>query len=316
MPSNQTPLGALPARFRRQRVLIVGCGDVGLRTAGELGAPHSQRVRLMALTSSPDRVRLLRACGITPLQGNLDDPASIQRLAGIAHRVIHLAPPPTDRAGASERDPRSLVLVRALRLRTPPLALVYGSTTGVYGDCGGQRVDETRAVNPHTPRAQRRVDAEKLMRFLGRSGVRVNVLRIPGIYAADRDGGTPRERLLKGTPVLAAKDDVYTNHIHANDLARACAAALWRGKPQRVVNVTDDTDLKMGDYFDLAASLFGLPKPPRLPRDQASSALPLMLLSFMSESRRLDNTRMKQELRLKLRYPHVRDGLSPQGQLI
>ena len=316
MPSNQTPLGSLPARFRRQRVLIVGCGDVGLRTAGELGAPHSQRVRLMALTSSPDRVRLLRACGITPLQGNLDDPASIQRLAGIAHRVIHLAPPPTDRAGASERDPRSLALVRALRLRTPPLALVYGSTTGVYGDCGGQRVDETRAVNPHTPRAQRRVDAEKLMRFLGRSGVRVSVLRIPGIYAADRDGGTPRERLLKGTPVLAAKDDVYTNHIHANDLARACAAALWRGKPQRVVNVTDDTDLKMGDYFDLAASLFGLPKPPRLPRDQASSALPLMLLSFMSESRRLDNTRMKQELRLKLRYPHVRDGLSPQGQLI
>ena len=316
MPSNQTPLGALPARFRRQRVLIVGCGDVGLRTAGELGAPHSQRVRLMALTSSPDRVRLLRACGITPLQGNLDDPASIQRLAGIAHRVIHLAPPPTDRAGAFERDPRSLVLVRALRLRTPPLALVYGSTTGVYGDCGGQRVDETRAVNPHTPRAQRRVDAEKLMRFLGRSGVRVSVLRIPGIYAADREGGTPRERLLKGTPVLAAKDDVYTNHIHANDLARACAVALWRGKPQRVVNVTDDTDLKMGDYFDLAASLFGLPKPPRLPRDQASSALPLMLLSFMSESRRLDNMRMKQELRLKLRYPHVRDGLSPQGQLI
>ncbi len=316
MPSNQTPLGALPARFRRQRILIVGCGDVGLRTAGQLGAPQSQRVRLLALTSSPDRVRLLRACGITPLQGNLDDPASIQRLAGIAHRVIHLAPPPTDRAGASERDPRSLVLVRALRLRTPPLALVYGSTTGVYGDCGGQRVDETRTLNPHTPRAQRRVDAENLMRFLGRSGVRVSVLRIPGIYAADREGGTPRERLLKGTPVLAAKDDVYTNHIHANDLARACAAALWRGKPQRVVNVTDDTDLKMGDYFDLAAGLFGLPKPPRLPRDQASSTLPLMLLSFMSESRRLDNTRMKQELRLKLRYPHVRDGLSPQGQLI
>ena len=315
MPSNQTPLGARPARFRRQRILIVGCGDVGLRAAGQLGAPQNQRVRLMALTSTPERVRLLRACGITPLQGNLDDAASLKRLAGIAHRVIHLAPPPTDRAGASERDPRSLVLVRALRLRTPPLALVYGSTTGVYGDCGGQRVDETRTVNPHTPRAQRRVDAENLMRFLGRSGVRVSVLRIPGIYAPDREGGTPRERLLKGTPVLAAKDDVYTNHIHANDLARACVAALWRGKPQRVVNVTDDTDLKMGDYFDLAASLFGLPKPPRLPRDQASSALPLMLLSFMSESRRLDNTRMKQELRLKLRYPHVRDGLSPQGAL-
>ena len=315
MPSNQTPLGALPARFRRQRVLIVGCGDVGLRTAGQLGAPQSQRVRLMALTSSPERVRLLRACGITPLQGNLDDSASLKRLAGLAHRVVHLAPPPTDRRGESERDPRSQNLIRALRLRTPPEVLVYGSTTGVYGDCAGERVNETRSVRPHTPRAQRRVDAENLMRFFGRSGVRVSVLRIPGIYATDREGGTPRERLLKGTPVLMAKEDVYTNHIHANDLARACSAALWRGKPQRLVNVCDDTDMKMGDYFDLAATLYGLPKPPRLSRHDANAALPLMLLSFMNESRRLDNTRMKKELRLQLRYPHVRDGLSPQGAL-
>lgn len=270
----------------------------------------------MALTSSPDRLRMLRACGITPLLGNLDDAVTLKRLAGIAHRVIHLAPPPTDRQGGSGRDPRSQALVRALRLRTPPQALVYGSTTGVYGDCKGQRVDECRPVKPHTPRAQRRVDAENLMRFLGRSGVRVSVLRIPGIYAPDREGGTPRARLLKGTPVLVAKDDVYTNHIHADDLARACAAALWRGKPQRVVNITDDTDLKMGDYFDLAAALYGLPKPPRIARHDADAALPLMLLSFMSESRRLDNTRMKKELRLQLRYPHVRDGLSPQGQLI
>jgi nucleoside-diphosphate-sugar epimerase len=229
--------------------------------------------------------------------------------------VIHLAPPPTDRQGASDRDPRSLALVRALRLRSAPQALVYGSTTGVYGDCAGQSVDETRTVNPHTPRAQRRVDAENLMRFLGRSGVRVSILRIPGIYAPDREGGTPLERLHKGTPVLVANEDVYTNHIHANDLARACVAALWRGKPQRVVNVTDDTDLKMGDYFDLAASLYGLPKPPRISRNDANTALPLMLLSFMRESRRLDNTRMKQELRLQLRYPHVREGLSPQGAL-
>ncbi len=315
MPSNQTPLGALPARFRRQRVLIVGCGDVGLRTAGQLGAPQSQRVRLMALTSSPERVRLLRACGSTPLQGNLDDSASLKRLAGLAHRVVHLAPPPTDRRGESERDPRSQNLIRALRLRTQPEVLVYGSTTGVYGDCAGERVNETRSVRPHTPRAQRRVDAENLMRFLGRSGVRVSVLRIPGIYATDREGGTPRERLLKGTPVLMAKEDVYTNHIHANDLARACSAALWRGKPQRLVNVCDDSDMKMGDYFDLAATLYGLPKPPRLSRHDANAALPLMLLSFMNESRRLDNTRMKKELRLQLRYPHVRDGLSPQGAL-
>ena len=108
-------------------------------------------------------------------------------------------------------------------------------------------------------------------------------------------------------------DDVYTNHIHADDLARACIAALWRGKPQRVVNVNDDSALKMGDYFDQAADLYGLPRPPRVPRYTAQATLPLMLLSFMSESRRMDNTRLKRELRLRLQYPQVFDGLVQKG---
>ena len=146
--------------------------------------------------------------------------------------------------------------------------------------------------------------------FFGRSaGVAVHILRIPGIYAPDREGGTPRGRLLKGMPVLQAQDDVYTNHIHADDLARACLAALWRGKPQRVTHASDDTDLKMGDYFDLAADLYQLPRPLRLARDDAVAQLPAMQLSFMSESRRLDNHRLKQELRLVLRYPTVAEGL-------
>lgn len=188
--------------------------------------------------------------------------------------------------------------------------LVYGSTSGVYGDCGGAVVAETRPSKARTPRGQRRVGAEQAVRFYGRSAAaRTSILRIPGIYAPDRDGGTPRERLLKGTPVLQKEDDVYTNHIHADDLARACIAALWRGQPQRVYNVNDDTALKMGDYFDLAADLYGLPRPPRVPRNTAQDQLPLMLLSFMSESRRMDNTRLKRELRLKLRYPTVREGL-------
>ncbi|MDP3245427.1 MAG: SDR family NAD(P)-dependent oxidoreductase, partial [Polaromonas sp.] len=161
-------------------------------------------------------------------------------------------------------------------------------------------------------RAQRRVDAEQQLRFFGRSsGVSVHTLRIPGIYAPDREGGTPRGRLLKRTPVLQQADDVYTNHIHADDLARACVAALWRGKPQRTTNASDDTELKMGDYFDLAADLYRLPRPPRVARSTAQDELPLMLLSFMSESRRLSNTRLKQELRLRLRYPTVADGLRP-----
>ena len=263
----------------------------------------------MALTSSAERVPALRRDRITPLLGDLDQPATLRRLAGLATRVVHLAPPP-GQSPNWRNDPRTQALLRAWRLRGLPQSLVYGSTSGVYGDCGGERVDEAWRLNPNTPRSQRRVDAEGHVRLFGRAtGTPVHVLRIPGIYATDREGGTPRGRLLKGTPVLRAEDDVYTSHIHADDLARACLAALWRGKPQRVSNVCDDTQLLMGDYFDLAADLYQLPRPPRVARSTATEQLPLMLLSFMSESRRLDNQRMKKELKLVLRYPTVADGL-------
>ena len=305
-------LGTLPARFRRQRLLIVGCGDVGARVARNLHTgPGAGRVRVLALTSSPDKAAGLRALGITPLRGNLDDAATLRRLSGLATRVLHLAPPPAHGGGdgAWWLDPRTAALTRVLRLRTPPAVLVYGSTSGVYGDCAGAWVTETRSVAPATPRAQRRVDAERLVRHLGRAGVRTSILRIPGIYAPDRVGGTPEARLRRGTPVLDAPDDVYTNHIHADDLARVCAVALWRSAAQRVYHASDDSALKMGDYFDLAADLYGLPRPPRVPRSTAQDQLPLALLSFMGESRRLDNTRLHRELRVRLHYPTVREGL-------
>jgi nucleoside-diphosphate-sugar epimerase len=197
-----------------------------------------------------------------------------------------------------------------MRLRRKPISAVYGSTSGVYGDCGGGWVNENQALRADTARAHRRTDAEANVRFWGlASAVRVGILRIPGIYAQDREGGTPRARLLKGTPVLRSEDDVYTNHIHADDLARACCLALWRGAPQRVYNVNDDSEMRMGDYFDLAADLYALPRPPRISKEFAPAYLPLTMLSFMNESRRMVNMRMKRELRLALRYPTVHSGL-------
>ncbi len=277
--------------------------------------PGAGRMQVLALTSSADKAAALRAKGAVPLVGNLDDIKTLRRLSGLATRVLHLAPPPGEGAGGPSwwRDPRTVALARVMRLRSLPVSLVYASTSGVYGDCEGALVSETRAVAPATPRAQRRVNAERAVRHLGRAGVRASVLRIPGIYAPDREGGTPEARLRRGTPVLCADDDVFTNHIHADDLARACMAALWRGRPQRVYNVSDSTHMKMGDYFDLAADLYGLPRPPRVPRSTAHEHLSLMLLSFMGESRRLDNQRMVHELRLRLRYPSVADGLRAEG---
>ena len=298
------------ARFRQTRVLIVGCGDVGQRTARLL----RPRCRVLALTSQADRVPELRAQGLVPLVGNLDNARSLARLAGLATRVLHLAPPPS----SGGQDPRTARLLQALARRGGVKSLVYGSTSGVYGDADGAWLDETRTVQPATDRGRRRVDAEARLRWWGRQqsprwGTRVSLLRIPGIYALDREGGDPRERVRRGSPLLRPEDDVYTNHIHADDLARACVAALWRGRPGRVVHVCDDTELRMGDYFDWVADHFGLPRAPRLSRAEAAEQLSPMQLSFMGESRRLRNQRLKAELRVALRYPTIREGLSGQA---
>lgn len=185
--------------------------------------------------------------------------------------------------------------------------LVYISTTGVYGDCGAMAFDETRAVRPQNARARRRVAAEQLLRaWARRSHSSLSILRVPGIYAANR---LPLERLRQGTPALAAAEDVHTNHIHADDLARLIKLALFRASPSRVYHAVDDSDMKMADYFDAVADAFALPRPPRLPRAELSAIVSPMLLSFMSESRRLQNHRIKAELGMRLRYATVEDGL-------
>ncbi|MCV2355419.1 SDR family oxidoreductase [Paucibacter sp. B2R-40] len=294
--------GRRAIKLGRPRLLIVGCGDIGLRVLRLLGG----RYRVLVLSSSPARMEELRAAGALPLIGNLDQPNTLTRLAGMAEAVLHLAPP----ASSGAEDRRTVNLLRALARKSPPKRIVYASTTGVYGNCDGARFDESRPAAPSTDRARRRVDAEQHMRRFGAEfGAAVTILRIPGIYASDRAGGHPRERLLAGKPVLRREDDVYTNHIHADDLARACVLALSRGLSQRIIHVCDDSEMLMGDYFDLAADLCRLPRPPRIDRELARQQMAPMQLSFMSESRRLLNTRLKTELGLRLRYPAVAEGL-------
>jgi nucleoside-diphosphate-sugar epimerase len=284
-----------------QKILIVGSGDVARRILSRL-APHA---RVYALLRNAGRVAEWRKAGAQPVLADLDDRGSLQRVAGLADSVLHLAPPP----GEGRHDTRTRNLLAALgKGKSLPRRLVYVSTTGVYGDCGGAQIDETRRLNPESSRAGRRVDAETCLRQWGeRTGVKVSILRAPGIYAADR---LPIERLNKALPALCAADDGYTNHIHADDLAAACVAALRHGGANRVYNVVDDSDLKMADYFDRVADAFALPRPPRISREEAARTLPPVQMSFMRESRRIGNKRLKTELKLRLAYPTVDVGIA------
>jgi nucleoside-diphosphate-sugar epimerase len=181
---------------------------------------------------------------------------------------------------------------------------VYISTSGVYGDCQGAFIDETRRVNPQGERALRRLDAERRIRAWGRRNhACISILRVPGIYAPDR---LPLGRLRKECLTLVPEEDSYTNHIHADDLARIVVAALRHPRAGRVYNASDDSGLRMGEYFDLVADHFELPRPRRITRAQAEEGLISPgLFSFMRESRRLVNKRMKRELKVNLRYPSV-----------
>jgi nucleoside-diphosphate-sugar epimerase len=276
------------------RVLLIGCGDVALRAAELL----RRKARLYGLVRRPEDIPKLRAHGIIPIIGDLDRLATLRRLRSAPLAVLHFAPPPSE----GRDDPRTQNLIAALtRAEIVPKRFVYISTSGVYGDCAGARIDEMRPRRAETPRARRRVAAEdRLREWARRDRIALSILRAPGIYAETR---LPLDRIRQGSPVLIPDDDVYTNHIHADDLARAAVAALFHARPSRAYNVTDDAEMKMGGWFDLVADAFHLPRPPRVTWEEAEQRIAPMLLSFMSESRRLSNARMKRELRVRLRYP-------------
>ncbi|MCH9639545.1 MAG: SDR family oxidoreductase [Betaproteobacteria bacterium] len=294
----------------KKTLLIVGCGDIALRTVLLLQSYY----RIFGLFRNLDGFKQARSNGIIPIYGDLDDRSTLGRLAGIAQTVIHLAPPPNH----GLRDTRTANLLSALTFQTKlhqrilPQRLVYISTSGVYGNCDGAFVDETHQVNPTSERALRRVDAERQIRQWGlRNHVSVSLLRVPGIYAASR---MPLTRLREGQPAILEEEDSYTNHIHADDLAQIIYAALRYARSGRVYHATDDSQIKMGRYFDLVADQFNLPRPPRITREEAKERISPRMMSFMNDSRRLKNNRMKKELYVKLRYPTVLDGIKAGAQ--
>ena len=290
----------------KQTLLLIGCGDIALRSAPLLRTHY----RLIGLCRHSKNAPHLRQHGIIPILGDLDSPKTLNKLAGIAHAVLHLAPP----TNHGKRDIRTTNLLASLTKRPAtkkiilPQRFIYISTSGVYGNCNGALTDETSPIKPRIDRSIRRADAEKQIRNWGlRNYISVSILRVPGIYAAER---LPLKRIHEGAPVLLPEDDCYTNSIHADDLVHIIFAALRYAKPGRVYNACDDSNLMMGEYFDLIADSFDMPRPPRVARVNAYKHISSSMLSFMEESRRLMNIRIKKELYINLRYPTVTKGIS------
>ncbi|KZE31519.1 SDR family oxidoreductase [Crenobacter luteus] len=282
-------------------LLIAGLGDVARRALPLL----ARRWRILALARSDEAAARARALGVLPVRADLDDAASLARVANLADAVLYTAPPPL----SGDVDPRVRKLLSALgKGASIPQRWVYISTTGVYGDAGGAWIAETAPTRPGSARARRRLDAETRLRaFAARHGAALTILRAPGIYAAER---LPLERLKAGTPCIESGDDAWSNHIHADDLAAICVAALARPAGIRVYNACDDAPCAMGDWFDALADAHGLPRPPRLPRDAVRQAVSPALWSFLAESRRVSNARLRRELSVELAWPSVHDWLA------
>jgi nucleoside-diphosphate-sugar epimerase len=284
----------------KEKFFIVGCGDIGRRVARLIQVEGGE---VTALVRSPEKGSQLVELGIRSVTGNLDDAATLVGLPVAGAVVFYLAPPP----GGGHLDTRARNFCAAVPAGGEPRRIVYISTSGVYGDCGGRVVTEETPPDPQTPRGKRRLDAENVFLEWGREhGTGVVILRVSGIYGPGR---LPLQHLAGGQPVLREEEATLTNRIHSDDLARVCVAAAERGEDGDVFNVSDGHPGTLTEYFVKAARILGLPEPRRVTREEAREVMSPLMLSYIGEERILDNTKMLRELGVTLLYPTLDDGL-------
>jgi nucleoside-diphosphate-sugar epimerase len=284
-----------------REVLIIGCGYIGARVAA-LEMAEGAHVR--ALARSHEAAARLSALGIRPVAGDLDRPESLRDLSVANAELYYFAPPPSH----GSTDSRMEAFSAAVLPPGLPKRAVLISTTGVYGDCHGEWVTEERPPNPQAERARRRYAAEQTLRRFGEiHGIPVVILRVAGIYGPGR---LPEERLRAREPVLREAESPWSNRIHADDLARACVAAMRRGRAGAVYNATDGHPTTMTDFFNRAADALGLPRPEQLSMSEARGRLSAGMLSYLAESKRLDNRRLREELGVEILYPDLASGLA------
>lgn len=282
-------------------ILIVGFGYVGKRVAQ---AEKQRGNSVYALVRSATGAAQARTVEITPVTGDLDSPLSLTALPSPVDTLYYLVPPPKD----GDTDSRLCNLLKALAKSSCPRVFVYISTTGVYGDCKDAWVTESSPTAPTQSRSVRRLNAEcTLLTWARGTSTRPVILRVGGIYGPNR---LPLARLQSGEPMV---DDPahpsYVNVIHVDDLTQVCLAAADRGKDGGIYNVCDGHPTTMMRYFQIVAAAAGLPSPPVINMAEARTRLSPGMLSYVQESRRMDNTKIREELGVRLLYPNVSLGV-------
>ena len=285
-------------------IQIIGCGNIGKRVA------RLFLEKYIHVTTTVNSLESLRQCdelGLESSRLNLDQPFQTTEM-DIRSRLLYSIPPP--RSGI--RDSRLAAFLEQLDAsRVDKFVLI--STTGVYGDCAGEWVNEDTAIKPKAGRAKRRSDAEQQLKAWAKiNQVDYLILRVPGIYSLDR---LPLKRLRAGTPMVRREESPWTNRIHADDLASACYAALICDVSNEIINIADDEPGTMTDYFNAVADHAGLPRPPQISLKAAQQSLSAGMLSYLAESRRIDNRKMKDRLKIKLKYACLADTLKRRHHL-
>ncbi len=280
------------------KVIIAGCGYLGQRLAQQhrhLGDS------VVALVQSSESQAALTESGLDTLRLDLDQAQTATFDANQA-RIYWLIPPPPN----GESDERTRSFTRLLQGQRPEKVVVI-STTGVYGDCQGEWVTEDHPVNPKAPRALRRWSSEQQWQhWCTEQDVARVTLRLPGIYGPGR---LPLARLQKRLPMIREADAPWSNRIHIDDLVQVCLSAMNRETTEQLFNVSDGHPSTMLDYFNRIADLAGLPRPQQISREEAQQTLSAEMMSYLSESRRIDNRRMLRSLDIRLRYPSLSEGL-------
>lgn len=284
-----------------QKVFIAGCGYIGERVAQ---ACFESGASVTCLVRSPENGAKLESAGFTTVITTLDDPAVLPPLNLTDTVLFYLAPPP----GGGIIDSRARNFIARITESGKPLKIVYMSATSVYSGTGCDTVTEESPTVPASAMGKRRLDAEAAFREYGdANSVPVVILRVSGIYGPGR---LPLMQISQGQPLLNEDESGPSNRIHADDLTTVTIAAAEKGMAGDIFNISDGHPSSMTSYFNACADILGFPRQPQVTMDEAHKVMSPLMLSYVSQSRIIDNSRMLERLGVTLHYADLSDGLA------